>query len=105
MKASTARVAEANARAVEHYKAMRASVLDMPTADRTLCEIVVTAQLALLGHEVAFKLHAKRLFELAVSRQQLEQVVVAGLGVTLVIPQVAQALDWIEQAYELYQPK
>ena len=43
MKASTARVAEANAPAVEHYKAMRAAVLDMSAADRTLCEIVVTA--------------------------------------------------------------
>ena len=98
MKPSTARVAEANAPAVEHYKAMRAAVLDMSVADRTLCEIVVTAQLALLGHEGPFKLHAKRLFELGVSRQQLEQVVIAGLGVTLVIPQVAQVLDWIQQA-------
>jgi hypothetical protein len=101
MKASTTRVAEANASAVEHYKAMRAAILET-AADRTLCEIVVTAQLALLGHEVPFKLHAKRLFELAVSKQQLEQLVIAGLGVTLVIPQVAQALDWIEQAYEQY---
>jgi hypothetical protein len=103
MKASTARVAEVNASAVAHYKEMRAALLEVPGVDRTMCEIVVTAQLALLGHEVPFKLHAKRLFELKVSRQQLEQVILAGLGVTLVIPQVAQALDWIEEAHNQHQ--
>jgi hypothetical protein len=100
MKPSTTRVAEVNAPAVARYKEMRAALLDVPAADRMMCEIVVTAQLALLGHEVAFKLHALRLFEIGVSRQQLEQVVLAGLGVTLVIPQAAQALEWIEQACE-----
>jgi hypothetical protein len=103
MKSSTARVAEVNAPAVERYKEMRAALLDVRGVDRTLCEIVITSQLGLLGHEVPFKLHAMRLFELKVSREQLEQVILAGLGVTFVIPQAAQALDWIEQAYEQYQ--
>jgi hypothetical protein len=58
----------------------------------------VTSQLALLGHEVPFKFHAMRLFELEVSREQLEQIILAGLGVTFVIPQAAQAMQWIEQA-------
>lgn len=100
MKASTARVAEVNLPAVAHYKAMRAALLDVPGPDRTLCEIVVTAQLASLGHQVPFKLHALQLFELGVSREQLEQVILAGLGVTLLMPQAAQVLDWIQQACE-----
>jgi alkylhydroperoxidase/carboxymuconolactone decarboxylase family protein YurZ len=99
MKASTTRVAEANAQAVARYKEMRTALMDAPGIDRTLCEIVITSQLALLGHEVPFKLHAIRLFENQVSREQLEQVILAGLGVTFVIPQVAQALDWIEEAH------
>jgi len=99
MKASTTRVAEVNGPAVAAYKQMRATLLDMPAADRTLCEIVVTSQLALLGHEVPFKLHAIRLFELQVSRERLEQVILAGLGVTFVIPQAAQVLDWIADAH------
>jgi hypothetical protein len=105
MKASTTRVAEVNALAVARYKDMRAALMDAVGADRTLCEIVVTSQLALLGHEVAFKLHAVRLFELKVSKEQLEQVILAGLGVTFVIPQAAQALDWVEQAHQQYQKK
>jgi hypothetical protein len=100
MKASTTRVAEVNESAVARYKEMRAAVLAAPHADRALCEIVVTSQLALLGHEGPFKLHAMRLFELEVAKEQLQQVILAGLGVTFVIPQVAQALDWIEQAHE-----
>lgn len=102
MKASTVRIAEVNATAMERYKEMRAALLDAPGADRALGEIVVTTQLALLGHEVAFKLHAIRLFEAQVSRERLESAVLAGLGVTFVVPQAARALDWIEQAHEQY---
>jgi hypothetical protein len=103
MKPSTARVADVNSNAVARYKEMRAALMDDPGVDRHLCEIVITSQLALLGHENAFKVHAVRLFEMNVSRSQLEQVILAGLGVTFVVPQAAQALDWIEQAYEQYQ--
>jgi len=102
MKASTARVAEVNSAAVARYKEMRTALMDV-AIDRKLCEIVVTSQLALLGHEGPFKLHAIRLFELQVSRAELEQVILAGLGVTFVIPQAAQALDWIEQAWQQFQ--
>ena len=103
MKPSTARVAEVNSEAVARYKDMRSALMQEPGIDRVLCEIVITSQLALLGHENAFKVHALRLFEQDVTRTQLEQVVLAGLGVTFVIPQAAQALDWIEQAHELHQ--
>ena len=99
MKPSTTRVAEVNAAAVTHYKAMRQAVLNVSDDDRTLCEIVITSQLALLGHEGPFKIHAMRLFELGVTRQRLEQIILAGLGVTFVIPQAASVLDWIEQAH------
>jgi hypothetical protein len=103
MQPSTVRVAEVNATAVARYKEMRAALLDQPGADRTLCEIVITSQLALLGHEVPFKVHAMRLFDMNVSREQLEQVILAGLGVTFVIPQVAQALDWIADAHRRHE--
>ena len=102
MKPSTTRVAEVNPQAVARYKEMRAALMEEPGIDRLLCEIVITSQLALLGHEVAFKVHAIRLFELKVTRAQLEQVILAGLGVTFVIPQTAQALDWIAQAHEQF---
>jgi hypothetical protein len=102
MKPSTVRVAEVNPQAVARYKDMRAALMDEPGIDRLLCEIVITSQLALLDHEVAFKVHAIRLFEQNVTRAQLEQVILAGLGVTFVIPQAAQALDWIAQAHERF---
>ncbi len=103
MKASTLRVAEVNAAAVERYKEMRSVLMAASGEDRTWCEIVVTTQLGLLGHEVPFKLHAKRLFELSISKERLQNVVLAGVGVTFVLPQAALVLDWIDEAYQQYQ--
>jgi hypothetical protein len=37
-----------------------------------------------------------------VSRVQLEQVILAGVGVTFVLPQAARALDWIEEAEQQF---
>lgn len=102
VKPSAARVAEVNPGAVERYKEMREALLNAPSMDRTTLEIVITSQLALLGHEVAFKFHAIRLFELGITHEQLQQVILAGLGATFVIPQAARALDWIEAAHGEY---
>ena len=100
IKASTVRVAEVNPAAVARYKEMRSALLQSDDAEeRRWCEIVVTSQLALLGHEGPFKLHAVRLFEMKVTKEQLERVILAGIGVTFVLPQAAQALDWIEEAH------
>lgn len=102
MKASTVRVAEANQAAVDHYKMMRSAVVNGSLLDKELCDLVVTSQLALLGHEVPFKIHAIKLFEMKVSREKLEQVILAGLGVTFLIPDVARTLDWISDAHNEY---
>ena len=102
MKASTARVAEVNAPAVARYKEMRDEFRNRPGLDPMLCEILITTQLALLGHEVAFKLHAQRLFELGVTKERLDDLVLVGLGVTMVIPHAAKTLNWVAEAYELH---
>jgi hypothetical protein len=103
MKASTARVAEANAPAVLRYKEMRNEILNQPGLDPKLCETLITTQLGLLGHEVAFKLHAQRLFDLGVSREELERLLLVGLGVTFVIPHAAKVLNWAAEAFELHE--
>ena len=103
MKASTVRVAEINPAAVARYKEMRGALLPGADSDeRRWCEIVITSQLALLGHEIPFKLHAIRLFELKVPKEQLQRVILAGIGVTFVLPQAAQALDWIDEAHQSF---
>jgi hypothetical protein len=105
MKASTSRVSEANAPAVAHYKEMRNALLQQPGLDAKLCETLITTQLALLGHEVAFKLHAQRLFDLGVSTEELESLILVGLGVTFVIPHAAKALNWVAEAAELHRKR
>lgn len=102
MKASTARVAEVNPNAVARYKEMRDEFRNRPDLDPMLCEILITTQLAVLGHEVAFKLHALRLFEMNVSKEKLDDLILVGLGVTLVIPHAAKVLNWAAEAHELH---
>src|SRR5436190_10721299 len=63
MKPSTVRVAEVNAAAIARYKDMRGALIEGTDTNRVLCEIVITSQLGLLGHEGPFKIHAIRLFE------------------------------------------
>ncbi|UUZ77252.1 hypothetical protein LP414_08140 [Polaromonas sp. P1(28)-13] len=79
-RASTTIVAGVNPTAVDRYKEMRNALMNAPGIDRTMCEVVITCQLALLGHEVPFKIHALRLRELNISKEQLQQVILAGVG-------------------------
>jgi hypothetical protein len=102
LKTSTARVAEANPRAVALYKEMRGELLKGDDLDAALCETLIVTQLALLGHEAAFKMHAQRLFGLGISRERLDRLVLVGLGVTFVIPQAAKSLEWVSEAHEFY---
>lgn len=99
MKPATARVAEVNAPAVDRYKEMREAFLSAEGVDRMLCEIVITSQLALLGYERPFKIHATRLFSLNISKERIEQVILAGVGVTLIMAEAARALDWLDEAH------
>jgi len=102
MKASTSTVAEVNPTAVARYKEMRDEFRNRPGLDPTLCEILITTQLAVLGHEVAFKLHAQRLFHLDITKERLDDLILVGLGVTFVIPHAAKVLNWVAEAHALY---
>jgi hypothetical protein len=99
-RASTAVIAEVNPRAIAHYREMRSVILDVPAADRAMCELVITCQLALLGHEVPFKIHALRMRDFNVSKTQIQQAILAGVGVTCVMCEAAQAIEWLNQAYD-----
>lgn len=99
-KPSTSIVAGINSSAIAHYREMRHAFLNAPGIDRTMCEVVITAQLALLGHEIPFKIHALRLKELNVSKEQLQHVLLAGVGVTCVVCEAARAIEWLDQAYQ-----
>ena len=99
-RASSSNIAEVDPRAIELYKEMRNVILDMPTADRGLCELVITFQLAEIAHQVPFKIHALRLREFNISRTQIQQTIMARVGVTLVMCEAAQAIEWLNQAYD-----
>ncbi len=97
-KPSSAVLAAANAQAMAHYREMRAKLMPAPGVDAVTCEIVLAMQLALRGHEVPFKVHAMRAMEQGVSPSQLEGLLMAGLGVTLVAFETARALGWLHEA-------
>lgn len=102
LRPATAKVGAVNAQAVERYKEMRKALMEVPEADQKTCEIVHACQLAALGVEISFKMHAIRLFDLKVSKEALQHIIVSGVGVTLIIGQAARVLDWIEEAHAHY---
>jgi hypothetical protein len=98
MKASTVIVSAVNSAAVDRYKEMRGALMDGLEGERLICEILITTQLALLGLEVPFKLHAKRLLDLGVTKEAVQRYLLAGVGVTTVIGQAARSLEWLDEA-------
>lgn len=100
IKPATARLAEVSPEAIAHYKQMRALVMPAPGVDAPTCEIVLCMQLALRGHEVPFKVHAMRAIAMGIPRQQLEGLLLAGVGVSLIVCEAARALDWLSEAHE-----
>jgi hypothetical protein len=92
-KPSTAFLASSNPEAMARYKEMRALVMPAPGVDPATCEIALAMQLAVRGHEVPFKVHSMRAMALGVSLAQMEALLMAGLGVTLIVCEAARALD------------
>lgn len=94
------RLAAVNADAMARYQEMRALAMPAPGVDEARCEVVLAMQLAVLGMEIPFKVHAMRALALAVTREQLQGLLLAGLGVTLLASQVGRALAWLDEAHE-----
>jgi hypothetical protein len=97
---TSTRLAAVNPEALAHYQQMRSMVMPAPGVDAATCETVLVMQLAVLGAEVPFKVHAMRAMALAVSKEQLQHLVLAGLGITLIASQAGRALSWLDEAYE-----
>ena len=97
-KPSSQRLGEANAEAMAHYKQMRARLMPAASVDEATCEIVLAMQLAVRGHEIPFKVHALRAMALGIARDQLQGLLMAGLGVSLVACETARALTWLDEA-------
>ncbi|MBL3960977.1 carboxymuconolactone decarboxylase family protein [Burkholderia sp. KCJ3K979] len=95
---SSRRLADANPEAMQHYKRMRVAVSASTAVDGGLREAVLAAQLAVLGHEFPFKIHARRAMEQGLTVEALRALLMAGLGVTLVASEVGCALSWLEEA-------
>ena len=95
---ASARLAAANPEAMSRYQQMRALVMPAPGAEPATCEIVLAMQLAVLGLEVPFQVHAMRAMALGVDKAQLQALLLAGLGATLIAPQAGRALAWLDEA-------
>jgi len=99
-KTPTVRIGEVNDKAIELYKAMREELLTSGPLDRSTCEIIVTTGFAVLGYELSFKVHTRRLISMNVPKAAVQHAVLATMGATTVIFQTAQALRWIDEVYD-----
>jgi hypothetical protein len=99
-KSSTARLAEVNPQAMACYRDMRAHVMPAPGVEAATCETVLAMQLAVRGQEVPFKIHAMRAMAQGVALAQLEALLMAGVGLTLLVSEAARAVGWLREADE-----
>ncbi|RQS40886.1 hypothetical protein [Burkholderia sp. Bp8990] len=97
-KPSSQRLVEANPDAMSHYRKMRSELWPPADVDETTCEMMLAMQLAVLGREIPFKVHALRALSRGVTKAQLEGLLLCGLGVSLVAFEAAQALIWLDEA-------
>jgi hypothetical protein len=99
-KPSTARLAEVNPQAIALYKQMRTLVMPAPEVDAALSETVLAMQLAVRGFEMPFKIHAMRAMARSMPLKHLENLLLSGVGVSLLASEAARALDWLREAHE-----
>lgn len=97
---TSAILTEVNARAMAHFKDMRALLVPPSSPDAATCEVMLAMQLAVRGHEVPFKVHAMRAMGQGVSLSQLETLLLAGVGVSLIAFEAGRAVQWAREAHE-----
>ena len=90
---------EVSPEARDQYRQMRTTLIATGPLDAATCELINVVGFAMLGYETSFKVHAKRLVEGGMAKAAIQQAVIATLGATTVIYQVARALDWIDEVY------
>lgn len=81
----------------DQYRQLRTTLMASGPLDAATCELINVVGLAMLGYEPSFKLHAKRLVDGGMPKAAIQQAVIATLGATTVLYQVALALDWIDE--------
>lgn len=98
------RLAAVNSAAMAEYQKMRALVMPPPGVEPATAETVLAMQFAVLEYEFPFKIHAMLAMKQKVSREQLQGLLLAGVGATLLSAQAGQALGWLDEACEELRP-
>jgi alkylhydroperoxidase/carboxymuconolactone decarboxylase family protein YurZ len=91
------RLRKANERVGDAFKTFRDLARDAGPLDRGTIEFIMIAGFATAGHQEPFKNHVRRALQAGVAKEALQQVVMATLGATSVLPAVANALRWIDE--------
>lgn len=64
-----------------------------------MCEIINVVGLAMRGYEPSFRIHARRLADSGVSKLTVQHALVSTLGATMVLFEIARALQWLDDVY------
>ena len=91
------RLREASELAGKAWQIFRDAARDCGPLDRATIELIMIAGFATGAHQEPFKNHVRRALQANVSKGTLQQVVIATLGATAVLPNVANALRWIDE--------
>lgn len=83
----------------DEYRALRKTLMASGPLGADVCELINVVGFAMLDYEASFKIHAKRLVDGGMPKLAIQQALIATLGATTVLYQVARALAWIDELY------
>lgn len=88
---------KANKGVANAFKTFRDAARTSGPLDHATIELILIAGFATAGHQEPFKNHVLRARQSGISKEALQQAVIATLGATAVLPAVANALRWIDE--------
>ncbi|HVY20297.1 MAG TPA: carboxymuconolactone decarboxylase family protein [Bauldia sp.] len=95
----TAWLAQVSPEGRDTYMKLRQAMIGGGPLDATTCEMINVVGLAIRGYEPSFRIHAKRLADAGVPKAAAQHAIISTLGATMVVFEVARALQWLDEVY------
>jgi alkylhydroperoxidase/carboxymuconolactone decarboxylase family protein YurZ len=81
------------------FRSLRDAAVAAGPLDPGTCELIILATFAMVAYEQPFKNHAARAKAHGVTLDAARHAIIITLAATCSIKQVADALEWLDQAY------
>ncbi|WP_213765557.1 carboxymuconolactone decarboxylase family protein [Caballeronia sp. dw_19] len=82
---------------MEGFQISRDAIAQVGSLDKQAMEMVMLAAFVTAGYEAAVKIHARRLLDMGMPIENIQQIALATFGATTTVSGASRALKWIEE--------